>query len=301
MMMSFPAVAQETAKGLASIHGGPFYPGDLIFLELEVSVPKGAEVQFPEEHPAIRGLEAFKSAFTQNTIEKGKQVLLTRSYAYIALDSVTGTTGTIPVHYTADGKDHTIQLEGNAFQVIRVPADTTGQLRAAYGPVQPPAPSSWWIVLLSAGALLVVTILSIAIRQWLKKRKKLSIPADADPLEWALSQLQALGQSIPFTERNHKAHWSRMADIVRLYIEKVWEIPAQFLSTEELLEILSRKEQYQAIVQDLEMLLRQSDLIKFAKEKTGQDIQRDHIELARKIVSARLPLNSPVKEGGVHV
>lgn len=283
ILILFPLwmMANDSIQGKATIYGTDLYIGEKLYLEVEVMAPKSVDLQLPEKAPEIKGLEAFGNPGPTEQIDHVHSNIYKKRYPYIAFDSVAGSTGEIPIPYTEQDKQKTLTIQGVSFQVQRIPIDTTDALRAAYGPMGAVSHTDWnafiWIaiVALALGGV-------IAFFQWRKNRKKLSIPLDADPREWALEQLKLLETQIPFTRQ--KDAWSQLTDIVRLYMERSWEVPAPYFSTGEVLGAIASKEAYSSQVAQVSDVLEISDQIKFARKTSTEEEQKQAIQTAREII-----------------
>lgn len=284
-LMSF---ANDSIQGSAIFYGKELYLGEKIFLEIEVIAPKSVKIDLPENAPEIKGLESFGSPSPVEEIDKVQSKIYKKRYPYIAFDSVSGETGAIQIPYTDNGKGEVLNIQGSSFQVQRIPVDSTDALRAAYGPIPAVTAKDWSLFLWIAVAAIILGGL-FAFLQWRKQRKKLSIPINADPREWALQQLDILEQQIPYVKQ--KDSWSQLTDIVRLYMERVWEVPAPYFSTGEVLSAIAGKQLYSSQIDTVAEVLEISDQVKFAKKISVEEEQRAAIQSAKEIIRYQ-PVNN---------
>ena len=286
---------QDSVKVIAYFDSPELYIGQKLFLAVEVSLPKTGKVFFPQENPPIKGLESLKSAEPSRVFEEGTSAIYTKRYAYIAFDSLISSEDSINVSYTLGSKQNVpVLIQIKPFQIKRIFVDTTDALRAAYGPFPPKKNADWklfiWLAVLAAILAAVFGFI-----QWRKNKKRLAIPELANPREWALQQLELLEKEVPF--KNEKYSWSTISDVLRLYLEKAWNIPAPYFSTGEILFALSGKAAYSSQISNLEEVLKKSDQVKFAKEKSTEKEQREALRLAETIVNFNQePQNKPEKE-----
>ena len=125
-------------------------------------------------------------------------------------------------------------------------------------------PFNWWWLALVAGVLLLVTV----IVWWWKRRqpkteakRAVSLPT---PLEIALAALQRLREmNLPVEE-----FYTRLADIVRQFIEGRYGLRAPERTTEEFLAEAHLPERHMAL---LRTFLVEADLVKFARHRPGKD------------------------------
>ena len=128
----------------------------------------------------------------------------------------------------------------------------------------------WWAfaILLLIGVLLYFFVF--------KKKKEVEeeiiIPA-LPPYEEAIEKLQELDKKLLWQNNKIKKYYSELTEIVRGYIERELNIPALEVTTDELIDILNDFNEVKSIETDketiykLRQLLKESDLVKFAKSK----------------------------------
>jgi flagellar basal body-associated protein FliL len=130
----------------------------------------------------------------------------------------------------------------------------------------------WWIYV-----LIVIVILGIgAFVYWYVKKhqqKKIEEEVYKTPIEKATSLLNNLEQKELVQKGEIKEYYSELTDIARNYIEEAIHIPAMESTTSELILAIrtaSTKKKMTLTpetVENLERVLRQADLVKFAKSK----------------------------------
>nr|WP_309759804.1 hypothetical protein [Flavobacterium sp.] len=131
---------------------------------------------------------------------------------------------------------------------------------------------NWWKYV-----LIVILILGIGtlIYWFIKKRqeKKLQQEIYKTPIEKATSLLDTLEKKELWQKGEVKAYYSELTDIARNYIEEAIEIPAMESTTSELIQglraasVKKKMTLSQEIIENLERVLKQADLVKFAKSK----------------------------------
>ncbi|UFH47298.1 hypothetical protein LNP27_04495 [Flavobacterium galactosidilyticum] len=131
---------------------------------------------------------------------------------------------------------------------------------------------NWWKYL-----LVIALIIGIGafIYWFLKKRqeKKLQEAILKTPIEKATTLLDTLEKKELWQKGEVKAYYSELTDIARNYIEEAIEIPAMESTTSELIQglraasVKKKMTLSQEIIENLERVLKQADLVKFAKSK----------------------------------
>lgn len=141
---------------------------------------------------------------------------------------------------------------------------------------QGPSPFPWLYLFL---AVLILAGVFIFLR--LRRRKSKEIPErQIPPEEWYLSALSKVN-----VEKSADIVADEVSDIFRIFLEKKWDIPAIFLSSEELLnEVKKRKINVEARMK-VNAFLRNCDLAKFAKKETAATELKKLIKNAEDFVS----------------
>ena len=160
----------------------------------------------------------------------------------------------------------------------------------------------WWIYLL---ILVVLAGIAYLIYYWIKKSKK---PKEeeivfASPIEKATAHLKTLANKSLVERGEVKAYYSELTDIARTYIEEAISIPAMESTTDELIAafkiaILKKKLSLtEETIQHLERVLKQADLVKFAKSKPlDYEIQDDKTKIEKTIFKIHQSIPEEVEE-----
>ena len=128
----------------------------------------------------------------------------------------------------------------------------------------------FWIV---GFVLLVVALLYFFVFKKKKGDEQVEPIILISPIEEAMQNLGALDQKLLWQNNKIKAHYSELTDVIRNYIEREVKVPVMESTSNELVETLSDLKSSELIEADretidkLNALLKQSDLVKFAKSK----------------------------------
>lgn len=162
----------------------------------------------------------------------------------------------------------------------------------------------WWKYL-----LIIALIVGIGafIYWFIKKRqeKKLQEEIYKTPIEKATTLLDTLEKKELWQKGEVKAYYSELTDIARNYIEEAIEIPAMESTTSELIQglraasVKKKMTLSQEIIENLERVLKQADLVKFAKSKPLDfEITEDRNKIQKAILTLdnSIPVEIPVEE-----
>jgi len=256
-------------------------------LTLKTDVDTLSKVKFPEAKN-FGALEVIQS-YRMDTVRNGARYELIKKYGLTQFDSGKYTIHRIPV--LINGKvvfSDSIKVEVNNIQV-----DTLKQKMydiKDIAQVESPI-GNWWIYLL---ILLVIGIAGYFIYQFIKKRQrqpKDEVIVFKSPIEKATTLLQQLETKELWQKGEIKHYYSELTDIARNYIEEEINIPAMESTTSELIDALRKAAKQKKLklsnetVENLEKVLKQADLVKFAKVKPLDfEIEEDKKRISSSIV-----------------
>ncbi len=152
-------------------------------------------------------------------------------------------------------------------KTVLAASDSNAELRPARGPLAAP----WWEQVPWRIVALVALVLSaaIALIRWLRARRRqpATVPVTAvlDPTARALAELEAL-RALRLPEQGlFAAHAFQLTQILRRYLEAATHVPRPGHTTPELVAVLGRTRLGPDDIQQLGMLLRVWDRLKFAR------------------------------------
>ena len=151
--------------------------------------------------------------------------------------------------------------------------------------------SNWWKYVL---VILLLALIGYIIYRYIKQRPKKDKVEEIvfkTPIEKATTLLQQLESKELWQKGEVKSYYSELTDIARTYIEEEINIPAMESTTSELiinLRLTAKKKKLklsQETLQNLEKVLMQADLVKFAKVKPlDYEIEEDKKRISNTIV-----------------
>jgi hypothetical protein len=267
-------------------------------LTLKTEVDTNAKVVFPSPK-FIGNLEVIQS-YKIDTIKKGNRHQLIKQYGITQFDSGKYTIARLPI--IINGKS--VFSDSLNVEVKNVIVDTLKQKMYDIKDITPEkAQSDWWKYVL---ALLLLSLIGFALYRYLKNRPKKEKPVVVEyktPIEKATSLLQQLEQKELWQKGEVKSYYSELTDIARTYIEEEIHIPAMESTTSELIEALRRASKQKKLklsnetVINLEKVLKQADLVKFAKSKPLDfEIEEDKKRIANSIVTIHKSIPKEVEK-----
>ncbi|WP_298221510.1 hypothetical protein [Flavobacterium sp.] len=274
--------------------------GAEFLLTLKTSVDTTAKVAFPnpKNFGALEVIESYKI----DTVRNGKRYDLIKKYGLTQFDSGRYVIPRVTVLIN----NKPFFSDSLRVEVSNVTVDTLKQKMYDIKPIaEVPSSKSWiWKLLL---ALLLLAGIGAFIYWYLKVRQTKKIEEDLykTPIEKATSLLNSLEKKQLWQKGEIKAYYSELTDIARNYIEEAIEIPAMESTTSELIEGLRKASQKknmklsQETIENLERVLKQADLVKFAKSKPLDfEITEDRkkIESAIVILDKSIPVVVEDKE-----
>jgi hypothetical protein len=254
-------------------------------LTLKTEVDTSVKVVFPNAKN-IGVLEVILS-YPIDTIRKNDRYELIKKYGLTQFDSGKYTIPSVKILIN----NKPFLSDSIRVEVANVPVDTLKQKMYDIKEIIPTNDSSnWWKYLL---ALLLIAGIGYGIYWYVKKNQKRKIEEEIykTPIEKATSLLNILEKKELWQKGEVKSYYSELTDITRNYIEEAIEIPAMESTTSELiqgLKIASQKKKMklsQETIENLERVLKQADLVKFAKSKPLDfEITEDRNKIEKAII-----------------
>lgn len=256
-------------------------------LTLKTDVDTLSKVVFPNARN-FGALEVIQS-YPIDTIRKNDRYELIKKYGLTQFDSGRYTIPSVKILIN----NKAFLSDSIKVEVANVQVDTLKQKMYDIKDIVPVKDGigDWWKYLLG---LLLIGGIGVLAYWYVKKRQKEKIEEEIykTPIEKATNLLNNLEKKELWQHGEVKAYYSELTDIVRNYIEEAIEIPAMESTTSELIEglkIASLKKKMklsQETIENLFVVLKQADLVKFAKSKPLDfEITEDRKKIERAIVT----------------
>lgn len=285
--------------------------GDHLTLSLTLSKPKQAKISFPTFADTINKSIEIIETHTIDTIHKeNQQITLKQNLIITTFDTGLITLPPLPFILLTDTLTDTIFTNPILFTVHALPVDTTKQsifdIKSPIG-----EPFSWkellpYILWGLLAALVIAVVIYVFIRI---KKKKPIIPIPEKPKDppfvVALNQLNELKDKKLWQKQLYKQYYSELTDILRIYLEEQFQIPAMESITPELIQHLKNHSFNDELIRNMQSLLTTADFVKFAKATPLPDENDWHWKNAVQFVEQTKP--TPIetskdveKKGGEH-
>ncbi|MEO0044929.1 MAG: hypothetical protein RL705_120 [Bacteroidota bacterium] len=268
-------------------------------LTLKTDVDTLSKVKFPESK-SFGALEVIQS-YKIDTVRKGARYELIKKYGLTQFDSGKYIIPKVPV--IINGK--TIFSDSIKVEVNDVKVDTLKQKMYDIKDivkVENPM-GTWWIYVLIALVIAIAGFLVYRLIKKIQRKEKVDVIVFKTPIEKATTLLQQLESKELWQKGEIKSYYSELTDIARNYIEEEIHIPAMESTTSELIEGLRRAAKQQKLklsnetVENLEKVLKQADLVKFAKVKPLDfEIEEDKKRISNSIVTIHKSIPVIVEE-----
>jgi hypothetical protein len=256
-------------------------------LSLKAVADTSARVVFPKLKN-VGALEVIQS-YPVDTVWKDRQYELVKTYGLTQFDS--GSYALPRLKILINNKP--FYSDSLRVQVANVVVDTLKQKMFDIKPVAQGRSSYRWVW----NIVLVLLVLAAAGFgfYWWRKRKPSAVEVVEEfksPIEKATNMLNVLEKKQLWQKGEVKSYYSELTAIARNYIEEAIAIPAMESTTAELIAALQNASKHKKMeltpetIENLERVLKQADLVKFAKSKPLDfEITEDRKKIEKAIVT----------------
>jgi len=268
-----PSWSQDV-KATARLDTGAMLIGDQVRMRLKLEGPSGMQVIWPVFNDTILGniVVIGRSKIDSSFSKDKKSLTLTQDIKLTSFDSGFYTIPQVPFRYRLlpDTSVKTASSGLSMLMVHTMKVDTTNVIKPIKGPLR--VPITFLEVLpyiLIALAVIAIIILLV----WYRNRRKKHQPliqirpkVKLQPHEKALQELEKLRTKKLWQEGKVKEYHSELTDILRIYIETGFGVPAMESTTFEIIQRLRQDNVFaKALIEKLDRLLQNADMVKFAK------------------------------------
>ena len=281
--------AQNAPTVTARIEPDSIMIGDRFDLTVEVDKDLVQVVQFPEfENKEGSPLELVKDHPIDTLERDGRHLRLRKRYTLAAFEEGKWNLGLPAVLYADKNIVDTLRARDSLYlEVATFQIDSTSQSIYDLKP-QRNLPFRFaevsgyakWGVLALLLALVALYALKRILARYGKGLGDLFKPAPPQPPHVvAIKALEALHNQKLWQNNRHKQYYSGLTDILRTYIAARWGVGAMEMTSDEIIEAMRSEELPDKARMDLTAILRDADLVKFAKATPdGEQNEADYLK-----------------------
>lgn len=262
--------------------------GDQFTLQLKGEVAEGTNFQWPIIPDTVSGLD-FVDISKIDTLSKDGVWKLSQKLTLTSFDS--GYVAIPPLTLKAGNDEASSQALAVAVEFPQLSEEQ--DLYDIKEPLEPPF--NWVPVLIGVAIVIILGAAIWFLLQWLKKRKnrvELTPEQMLTPYEYAQLQMTEIEKEQLWQAGKIKEYYSRLTDVMRLYMERQMGINAMESTADELIDKMREIRLPKELQERIDELIHLSALVKYAKEKPGVGQN----ESALKTVKAFLEQTKPAEK-----
>lgn len=269
ILLNFSAFAQSQDISLdVALNTNRILIGEQVKLNIQVTVPAGKPVvQWHNLPDSFNHLEVLSRSAIDSSLN-GSVKTYNQSLTITGFDS--GIWVIPPFSIIVDRKE----IQSEALEITVIPAQIKD---TAYHSIReiievPEQKTPWWYW---AAAILSAVALGVLVWLWLRSKKNgRFVPGigatSLSPVDEAMQKLRELREQGLPEKAEWKKYYSRLTDIFRVYIDRMFKSGSLQKTTDELLVQL-KPMLPQASIGEMAEILRISDAVKFAKYQSGTE------------------------------
>lgn len=289
LTVSATVAAQETPVVTARVEPDSIGIGDRFEYVIDVEKDLVQAVQFPQFLPDEKsGIELVEELPADTLLRDGRRLKISKRYRLAAFEEGRYNLGAAQVLYADKNILDTLRSRDSSYlEVTTFQIDSTSQSIYDLKPqktlpfrVAEITGYMQWLVV----ALVVLLAAAYALHRYLRSRGKgfgdIFRPAPPLPPHVAAIQaLEALHNQKLWQNNRHKLYYSGLTDILRTYISARWGVGAMEMTSDEIIEAMRGEELPDKARMDLTSILRDADLVKFAKATPdGEQNEADYLK-----------------------
>lgn len=288
-------VHAQVIQTQASIDRNECLIGDQIKLKLTLSKPKDARIFFPALTDTLsKSIEILNASGIDTVKKENNQIQLQQTLTLTSFD--TGQIVIPPLAFLMprDSSADTIFTDSLMLMVHPLAVDTT---KKTIFDIKPPLTEPFSLKEIMdyiLWGLITIVIIAIALYIFLRiKKNKPIIPIPEKPKDppyvVALRDLEKLKDKKLWQKQLFKQYYSELTDILRLYLEQQFDIPAMESISSELIDYLKQHPFDDELVRNMKSLFTTADFVKFAKAQPLPDENDWHFKNAYTFVEKTKP------------
>ena len=296
--ISFICIAQKSEKLTVSVDSTVVKIGEQINYFLQVKADTSAQVVFPEQS-SFAPFELLESS-PVDTFKTSNHYLYTKKYSLIQFDS--GDFYIPQQQVLINGFSKISELIPVRVNPIKV--DTLKQKLYDIKPLEEVQKNyEELIAQILWGIVFIIFLLGIFYTYLFKKRRKELKEMELPPFERAIEQLRSLENENLNKQEEYKRYYSRLIEVIRVYLQEDAKIDALESTSDELLAKLEIRKDAGTLDLDrktllsLREVLQNADLVKFAKSMPEYRIANEDRKVVETVViETKEALPEPTEE-----
>ncbi len=294
----------QTIKVSSSTDTTDYLVGDFINFNIEIVAAKSVQVLDPVIPDTLSKLDLIsKSETILNETEKSNTI--NYNFVLAGYDSVSATIPPVTIEYRSEGDTvlKRITTDPVYVNIHTVPVSTTEEIKDVKSPLT--IAFDWMELFIWLALGLVVLIVGWLLYKRYKKKKSelrvekklVKIPVHVK----AFTALDELEKQQLWQKGKIKEYHSNITEIIRIYFQERFGLPAMELTTSESIQQLRSTKEAENIIDLTFDFLSNADLVKFAKFQPLQSVNKEMMSQARNIVQNTIPVSSLLREEEVSV
>lgn len=270
-----PSVIAQEITAKAGMDTSTILLGQQVTLKIEVSIPKNKSLSWPVFADSVAPGVEIVSTSAVDTAESSdpRRLNLSQKIRITSFDTGFHTIPSIPFYENGKRDSlHILAMTNQLFLTVNtVPVDTTKAIKDIKGVMS--VPLTFWEVFRWVLLGLAVALLCFLVWYYIYRRRKnkpvFVMPSrpEAPPHIQALEDLEKLRQAKLWQNGKVKEYHTQLTDILRIYIEKRFNIQAMEMTTDDIMETMKSVLPGTESLHLLREILQLADLVKFAKEQ----------------------------------
>ncbi|HYV91817.1 MAG TPA: hypothetical protein VE978_08540 [Chitinophagales bacterium] len=263
--------------------------GDFLNLKLTVKCPNEFSVKMPLVLDTVGNLELVKASKIDTAVS-GNFKTLSQTYTVSAYDSGKYHAGPQKIFYKdKSGLIDSIISDSVLVTVATVAVDTSKPIKIIKAPVDVPYTLKEFLAYIAGGVIVLAIISAGVYFIWRRRARRKAVvverPKPKDPPHiWARKELRKLEEDKVWQKDEIKLYYSRLTTILRLYLEYRYNWFALESTTEEIEENIDSHVVSDEAKNLLLTILKNADLVKFAKMVPAPDVNVKVMESAYKFI-----------------
>jgi hypothetical protein len=266
MVTLSPELKGQVITAKALIENDSALIGDPLVMIIRIEKPEGMLTSLPDYTEMFPGSIELTSAPEADSVSHEDSQAIDYSFQFAAFDTGIIEIPPVKVAFMSAGAWDTIETLPVLLNIASVPLDADiHDIKGNYAASVTLAELAPFIAAIAGFAAIIAAAL------WYFKRRLSKMPVQAEnqfhepPDVTAINDLIALQKEEPWRYNRVKENYTRLTEILRIYIERKFAIAALERTTDEIVSSMRQTPCEPSVIKQLESILNVADLAKFAK------------------------------------